>query len=324
MAQDGAKRVPMEVRPEFGFLSWVASAGGCLRALGCECDKVDVAGHSGYAFHMCVNSAVDVSGPTTLPWSDLADGLRSLGRSTMSYQVGPYASEGEDWKGGEPMCLELAKREVDAGRPSVLYGAAEPEFVIVVGYEGNEWLFLGLVDGQEYRVANGDLKDPYGPYLLMFPSTSHVKPVVGDRVALVNALNFLHRRPAMADQRFGLAAYDHWIAALQAKRSTAFGGSYAAESYSQGRQYARDFIGRLTGRNPHAAGPLDEAHIAYQECAEAMVTVARLIPFPRGAGNTEDPVTITQACEALAAARDAETRAAAAIEKALEAEWPTA
>jgi hypothetical protein len=324
MAQDGAKRVPMEVRPELSFLSWVASAGGCLRALGCECDKVDVAGHSGYAFHMCVNPTVHVSGPTTLPWSDLADGLRSLGRSTMSYQVGPYASDGEDWKGGETMCLELAKREVDAGRPSVLYGASEPEFVIVVGYEGNEWLYLGLADAQEHRVANGDLKDPFGPYLLMFPSTSHVKPVVGDRVALVNALNFLHRRPPMAGQRFGLGAYDQWIAALQAERAGAFGGSCAAESCRQGKQYARDFIGRLAGRNPHAAGPLHEAHAAYRECAEAMATVARLIPFPQGAGDTGDPVTIAQACGALATARDAESRAAAAIERALEAEWPAA
>jgi len=323
MAQDGAKRTPTEVKTEGCFLSWVAAAGGCLRALGCECDKVDVAGHSGYAFHMCVNPTVDVSGPTTLPWSELADGLRSLGRSTMSYQVGPYASEGEDWKGGETMCLELAKREVDAGRPSVLYGASEPEFAIVIGYEGSEWLYLGLVDGQEHRVANGDLKDPYGPYLLMFPSTSHVKPAVGDRVALVNALNFLHRRPAMADQRFGLAAYDQWIAALRAKRATAFGGSYAAESYSQGKQCARDFIGRLAARNPHATGPLDEAHLAYQECAQAMATVARLIPFPQGPGNTQDPFTIDQACESLATARDAEIDAAAAIERALEAEWPT-
>jgi hypothetical protein len=34
------------------WLTWVASATTCLNALGIECDRVDVAGFSGYAFHL--------------------------------------------------------------------------------------------------------------------------------------------------------------------------------------------------------------------------------------------------------------------------------
>ena len=45
--------IQVEYQP--AWLTWVAAATTCLKALGVECDTVDVAGFSGYAFCMSVH-----------------------------------------------------------------------------------------------------------------------------------------------------------------------------------------------------------------------------------------------------------------------------
>jgi len=321
-AQDAATRIPQTVEIHPSWLSWVTAVEGCLRALGVECDNVDVAGHSGYAFHMCISTVAGVEGPTTLPWSDLAVGARMLGRSTTEFEMGP-SGEPPDWQGGEQECFALARREVDAGRPCVMWGTGIPEFGIIVGYEGDEVLYRWAGKPDESRVRCGALQDPGGPYLLMFPSTTSVAEVVRDRAALANALSFLHRRSDGAQYRYGLEAYDQWIAALQGKRATGFGNSYCAQCFNNAKEYCRDFVSRLAQRNAHAADPLGEALVAYEECALGMSRVAQSFPFPGPEKeDVQDEAAIQAACEALAAAHEAEARAAEALEQALAVTWP--
>src|SRR5260370_708697 len=56
--------VSMEVVYTPSWLSWVAATTTCLRMLEVACDPVDVAGMTGYAFHLLVARGVGVSGPT--------------------------------------------------------------------------------------------------------------------------------------------------------------------------------------------------------------------------------------------------------------------
>jgi hypothetical protein len=130
--EGGAKRVPLNIDIQPSWLTWVTAVTACLRALGIDCDNVDVAGQSGYAFHMYVNSTVDVSGPTFVPWEELTAGCRNLGRSTLEFRMGDSSAK-DDRTPGEAVRLDIAKREIDAGRPCVLWGIEMPEFAAVVG-----------------------------------------------------------------------------------------------------------------------------------------------------------------------------------------------
>jgi hypothetical protein len=321
-AQDGATRVPMDVEIQPSWLTWVTAANGCLRALGVDCDNVEVAGHSGYAFHMCILPEVSVAGPTVFPWEDLSGGVRRLGRSTLEYQSGNWTDGNSELPLAE--ALAIAGREVEAGRPCLLWGTGLPEFGVVVGVEGEEYIYKWSGDrGQELRVRYDELECPGGVYLLAFPTPTQSEPVAADRLALVGALDWLNRRPESPVHHYGLAAHDPWIDELRGQRANAFANSYCAQCYNNAKQYCRDFIARLAERNEHAAGPLDKALIAYTDVAEAMSRIAELFPFPGPADEKANDLTaIDDAVGALQDARQAELRVAAAIEEALQIEWP--
>jgi hypothetical protein len=304
------------------WLSWVTAVRGCLNALDADCDNVDVAGHSGYAFYMCITDDVSAEGPATrAPWSGFARGARSLGRATLEDQMGAWG-EAPDWVGAEETVLALARREVDAGRPCVMWGTGIPEFGVIVGYEGDEVIYRRAGNADESRVKCGHLSNPGGSYGPAFPYTTTVRQTEADRSAIANAVRLLRRLPDRPDHKLGLEAYANWITALRERGPVAFGNSYCAQIYSQAKQYAHDFLTRFSKRNDHAAGPLDDAVIAYQDCAKGMQAVAELFAFPGGGDPIADPIAIADACEALAAARDAESRACQALEAARDIPWP--
>ncbi len=319
---EGAKHVPGNVDIQPSWLTWVTAVTACLRALGIDCDNIEVAGNSGYAFHMLVTSKVDVYGPTALPWGDLAAGVRRLGRSTLEFQMGDSVAK-DDWNPGEAVRFEIARREIDAARPCVLWGIEMPEFGAVVGYEGEEYIYRWAGDGgKELRLQFTKSADPGGPYLLAFPSATQIPKDRADREAVANALTLLHRRAEHADWRYGVDAYQMWMKALPGGQVTAFGNSYCAQCFADAKRLAEGFLARLAKRNPAAEGPLSDAMIAYQECADAMKKVADVFPFPpQGNEPVKDEKTIASACEGLRAAEAAETRGVKALEIALEAMW---
>ena len=75
-----AAMVPMDVEPTPGWLTWIGATTSCLRALGCECDAVDVAGMTGYAFILNIPNTVGVWGPTGFPWCLQAKEAGSISR----------------------------------------------------------------------------------------------------------------------------------------------------------------------------------------------------------------------------------------------------
>jgi len=125
------------------WLSYTGAMAGSLRALGVDCDTVDVGGRSGYAFIINVAKGVTCpSGPTALPsgtWKQIHKGTESLGWTTESY-VYPSSYPAEE---GNPTPQELEivknlfekiKREIDErDRPVVLWGLVVPEYGIVKG-----------------------------------------------------------------------------------------------------------------------------------------------------------------------------------------------
>jgi hypothetical protein len=319
-----ALRVPMEVKRPPTWLSWVGATTGCLNALGIDCDTVDVAGHSGYAFMMTVPKELHPSGPTDLDWGLLLPGVRGLGRSTRVFRGAHCACELEEAKDEDHKkrirdelrkAYDFVSREIEAGRPCVIWGTYAPEFGIAVGVEDDRYLVASEEsDSGEPQppIPFDGLISPGGTYVLAFPSPVRVVRIDADRNAVSQALDRLNHRTT---------PYDNWIAALEAGKADVFGNSFNAQCWAEAKRFARDFVQRLAKRNQPVAGPLNDAAAAYVKVAEAMDRVAQLFPIDDPKENVKDRAIRMQAMNALRVAKGAEVRAAEALTQAA-AKWP--
>ncbi|HJN16522.1 MAG TPA: twin-arginine translocation signal domain-containing protein, partial [Armatimonadota bacterium] len=184
-AQGQVSRVPMQVEPTQGWLSWINATTSCLQALGCVCDAIDVAGATGYAFVLHIPETVGVWGPTAFQWDILHEGIPWLGRATMAY----YAPQqnADTYRDA----FEFVTREVGAGRPCVINGAFVPEFAAVVAVDEAQYHFVGAV--REGPLAHDALDAPGGVYALAFPTALTVEPGKGDRQTINHGVQLMRQ-----------------------------------------------------------------------------------------------------------------------------------
>jgi len=305
---------PLEVEYQPARLTWVASTTACLRTIGVDCDQVDVAGFSGYAFHMGVHEEACPSGPTMLDWSRLSRGVHSLGRATMEFNSPCCEVSGTAREDSCRAAFELVRNELLAGRPCVLWGTYVPEFGVAVGIEGEAYqvkTFKEVLQQEQPAIPYNETEPPGGVYVLGFPAEAEYGELQRDLAAILEALR-QWSRPAYGQNRFGTEAYDVWIEALRAKRANRFGCGYNAACYAEGRRFAQQFFERMSTRRPLAANLLTQAAESYREAADTMDRVSEVFPFSH---DDEGPITadakIGQAAELLADARAAEAQAMA-------------
>lgn len=333
---DQAARVPMDFEYQPSWLSWVGATTTCLNALGLDCDLVDVAGMSGYAFHMAIDRELCPSGPTMFDLGILERGVHMLGRSTMSYSCSDShagRNEGRDdeftndrTRGHCRVAHELARGEIEAGRPCVLWGAYQPEFAVVYGFDNDGKYLVKSIKKHcgepEPPLAYDELDAPGGPYLLAFPTpvAPSYAPLWGDQLAVGRAAQLLKQPSILTNYGTGLRAYDTWIRALETGKLLDFGNSYNAQCYCEAKAFAREFLPRVAERQPFAAEPVTRAAEAYKQVAASMKHVAELFPFPPDK-QSEDPEKRKAAIGLLREAQAAETQAADALAEAAALEW---
>jgi len=130
------------------YLSYTGTVTGSLRALGVDCDAIDIGGYSGYAFIINVTkSATDASGPTALGslWDQVFRATESLGWTIETYFDLEYEPKGRD---PTPDELERAKKLFKKNRkeieerdkPVVVWGLPVPDYGVVIGYDGESYL----------------------------------------------------------------------------------------------------------------------------------------------------------------------------------------
>ncbi|MCK4719472.1 hypothetical protein KAU08_02365, partial [bacterium] len=168
--------VPMNVEYQPAWLTWVASVTSCLKSLRIDCDLVDVAGVSGYAFYMSIHFELCPSGPTVVPMGRLLFGLTTLGRTTLNYQsVDIEMNEPLSDKARDPCkyAYDLASREISEGRPCVIWGSYVPEYAVAYGVEDGTFhvkSFKECLKEEQPPIPYDKISAPGGPYILAFPN----------------------------------------------------------------------------------------------------------------------------------------------------------
>lgn len=320
------------------WLSYTGAIAGSLRALGVDCDTVDVGGRSGYAFLINVAKGVTCpSGPTALPpetWKQIHKGTESLGWTMESY-VYPSSYPAEEGK-PTPQELEIVKnlfekikREIDErDRPVVLWGLAIPEYGIVRGYEGNSYItstYRSLINQPEDPIPFYDLKAPGCIDAFFFRDRVEQDATVADREALERAINFAAANvPILDNYVAGPAALDEWANVLEnlpEEKQNYMGNSYVGACICEGRSMSAEFLRRLSKKyHGKQSKHLQEAAKCYEKGAELMKEFTRIFPFKhKGEMKLEDR---KKGAEILRKVKPFEEEAVKHMKKALE-EWET-
>jgi hypothetical protein len=258
------------------------------------------------------------SGPTSFDWTRLHWGVNLLGRATESYFA---FCKGEGNIGAGP-CEESARamhvvvgKEIQAGRPCVIWGAYKPEFAAVVGVEDGRYIVKSYREhtGEEQPPIPFDALECGGTwYALAFPAATRVNPEFADHDAVARAARVLTRRDVLQDYAGSLRGYGSWIRALEAHRAEAPGNSYNSHCYAEAKGFAHEFLKRLAARNTGPVEPLSLAAERYGEVAATMRQLADLFSFPDG-GEIERPDIRQQAIEHLKRAMETEAKAITAL-----------
>jgi len=279
------------------WLSYTGAIAGSLRALGVDCDTVDVGGYSGYAFIINVSKGVTCpSGPTALPtktWKQIHKGTESLGWTIESYEY-PHSYPAKE---GNPTPQEIEivkklfyriKREIDERDvPVVLWGLVAPEYGIVKGYEGNSYItstFRTLAKQPEEAINFHDLKAPGCIDAFFFRDKVEQDAAAHDREALERAINFAAANVPILDNYVGgPTALDEWANVLEnlpKEKQNYMGNSYVGACVCEGRFMCAKFLNRLakkyTGKQ---SKHLHEASECYEKGWKLMEEFTRIFPF---------------------------------------------
>jgi len=316
------------------WLSYTGAIAGSLKALGVDCDPVDVGGYSGYAFLINVSKGVTCpSGPTALPlktWKQIHKGTESLGWTIEHYEY-PHdypAKEGNP----TPQEIEIAKklfekikREIDErDRPVVLWGLVAPEYGIVKGYDGNSYItstFRTLTKKPEDLINFYDLKAPGCIDAFFFRDKVDVDATEADREALERAINFAAANvPILGNYVGGPPALDEWANVLEnlpKEKQNYMGNSYVGACVAEGRWMSREFLTRLAKKyHGEQLKHLREASECYEKGWKLMEEFMRIFPFKfQGEMKLDDR---KKGAEILRKAKPFEEEAIKHMKKALE------
>jgi len=317
------------------WLSYTGAMAGSQRALGVNCDTVDVGGYSGYAFIVNVAKGITCpSGPTALPhetWNQITKGTESLGWTIEKFEY-PSSYPTEE---GNPTPEELeivkklferVKKEIDErDRPVVLWGLAIPEYGIAKGYDGNSYItstYRSLINQPEDPILYYDLKAPGCLDAFFFRDRVKRDPATADREALQRAIIFAAKVPTLDNYVGGPAALDEWANVLEKvpeEKQNYMGNSYVGACVCEGRLMAAEFLRRLAKK--HRGKPskhLQKAAECYEKGAELMKEFTRIFPFKhQGEMKLEDR---KKGAETLRKVKTFEEEAIEHMKRALE-EW---
>lgn len=280
------------------WISYTGAVAGALTALGQECDITDVGGYSGYAFLTnVIKGTLCPSGPTAFhpdTWDEIHRGTCDIG-----YRIEPWsAGGGYPSREGEPTpedfsrakrLFERVKNEVDADRPTVLWGLPIPEYGIVNGYRGNSYIastFRSLIQPgkPEEPVLYHELQSPGDLYAIFFKEPLGVDPEDAHERTLERAYRFASGKIPVSDNYVtGPDAFTEWAGVLENgtyDQHGYHGNSYVAACLWEARELAAGFLKRLAQKYKGSRSEnLTEASEGYAAAAGHLKEFTEVFPF---------------------------------------------
>jgi hypothetical protein len=309
--------LPDEIGLPRGWDTASCALWACARALGDTRSPAEVAAASGLAFRVSLDAEVTLAGPHAYPWrEELSAAAERLG------YVAEVVSSSEP--PGSPLhaaaaarAVELCRRGLAAGRPTLLWGVHVPEFGLVRGIEGDLLVVSGILDGVAPPVLPaGEVGRGEMPVVFALQLTDKIALPAPDAALATLRAALLHGRgpaPTLSGFSTGLAAFRTLLGALESGRVDPAGLAYMAQRYAGARAA---WVGWLPAAARVLELDLSEAERLWRRSAGMLGELAACHPFPpQGAILTS---TAREEAHALAAeVLRAETAALDALESAL-------
>ncbi len=292
------KFVSVDPRYQPCWISYLGAIAGVLQSLGTECDIVDVGGYSGYNFIVHVSKGTTCpSGPTAMApetWKEIRRGTQTLGWKLDGWFDNKSFPEKESELTPEDLAraksfFNRVKAVIDQDRPAIIWGIPVPEYGIVKGYRGDDYivstfrsLHLEEETKEEHPIRFDALKAPGCLDLFYFTEKIEIDQTKEDRIAIERALN-MTRGTKVAREHYvaGPAAYEQWASMLETKEDIdVFGNSYLGACYHEGKDCAATFLRRMAKKYseyPQKNG-LEKASEAFQNAEKELKRFTELFP----------------------------------------------
>ncbi|MBN2334849.1 winged helix-turn-helix transcriptional regulator [Candidatus Bathyarchaeota archaeon] len=334
---EGWRRVREEVKIidnpakyEKSWFSYPGAVTGVLKSVGVDVDLTDVIAVSGYGWVTnAMRGSLCPSAPSAFHcdvWMEIYEATTDLG-----YRVEPFnIMDGFTWEGERKPTPEsvvnarrqfdVVKKEIDAGRPAVVWGLVIPEYGIVNGYSGEDYIvstYRSLIGQPDDPVHYTGLMAPGGLIALKFtePVEKHPAAVAADtlRRGYRLAMGHVQKVPEYA---IGLEGYDVLASNLVDERhdeNSYHGFAYTVACLQESKRAASDYLRRVDMLlEPDLSGTAanySKVHELIKECHE-------MFPYSFK-GELEKPKCV-RAAELLREAKETESAALEKLGKALD------
>ncbi|MHA1909320.1 MAG: hypothetical protein ACW98Y_18630 [Candidatus Thorarchaeota archaeon] len=294
------------------WISYLSTAVGILRSMGEETDLVYTGGYTGYAFH--INTARNdtcPSAPTVAPFELFREGLQSFGWKVTFGWSGPEFSPSEDEKEitrARDYFEDIKTTLTRTNRPVGIWGIPVPEFGIVNGFDGDNYIVSTFRGPQsrskdEEPIRFNQLIAPGGLSKMVFEEPIDLPDHNSiDKDALQRAIH-IAKGVKFDDEKTdagyvtGPDALSQWADTIktgvvpkseeeskQIKGKTQLnyhGNAYVAACTKEGMDLASSFLMRLSRRykSETFTKDLEEASHQYKHAGEKMRIFTELFPF---------------------------------------------
>jgi hypothetical protein len=304
------KSFEVENKADFvaSWITYLSTATGILKSIGKDVDLVDVAGYSGYAFHLNTSKGETCpSAPTVAPFSMFAEGLEAFGLKVEQSWEGPAYNPNDDGKQNERAknyFEEIKNMVTQSGRPIGIWGVPNvPEFGIVNGFDDDKYVVstfrsLPSMPLEDDPISFLNLHAPGGLFKLAFNDPIDVKEhSARDREAVIRGVEIAKGAEQIEGYVSGPDSFDEWALTVEmgivpdseeeSKELTEttqlnyHGNSYVAACMQEGLDLAAAFLEKLAERHKGQsfAKKLTQASENYKQAAAFMKEYTELFPF---------------------------------------------
>jgi hypothetical protein len=295
----------------------------CMDYLGIDVSDGWLYGASGHAFALNIHEELCPSGPTA--WKkgriyELAENLGCKIRTLMAFKGQ------KDFTEQQKAAWEEVKKAIDEGLPCYGWELDIPEYYVINGYDGDDYLYSGCTQQQGTKAWKelGDTGIGMIEVHIVSPAES-----ADDEKATRRALGFAIEHTKEPEKytlnslyKCGLNGYDQWIKALDNDRINAGGMEYNVQVWAECRQNAFAFLKEAKERMASNGNALfDEVIGCFEVIAQEFSWLQEFFVFNPNDYDKQitDRQRLNEAKQSLQKARQAEAEALAEFERIVDA-----